>query len=70
MIEDHINDGDYVVIEQTETASDGEIVVALWTMEWQPLREFLKKPHEYAFNRQTPQCSQYSLKTSEFKAKS
>ncbi len=29
MIEDHINDGDYVVIEQTETASDGEIVVAL-----------------------------------------
>lgn len=29
MIEDHINDGDYVVIEQTETAVDGEIVVAL-----------------------------------------
>lgn len=29
MIDDHINDGDYVVIEQTDTASDGEIVVAL-----------------------------------------
>lgn len=29
MIEDHINDGDYVVVEQTETATDGEIVVAL-----------------------------------------
>jgi len=29
MIEDHINDGDYVVVEQTETAVDGEIVVAL-----------------------------------------
>src|SRR5512138_101242 len=26
MIEDHINDGDYVIIEQTEIARDGEIV--------------------------------------------
>mgnify|MGYP001558598144 CR=1 FL=1 len=29
MIDDHISDGDYVVVEQTETADDGEIVVAL-----------------------------------------
>lgn len=29
MIEDGIMDGDYVVIEQTETANNGEIVVAL-----------------------------------------
>jgi len=29
MIEDHIRDGDYVVVERRETASDGETVVAL-----------------------------------------
>ncbi len=29
MIEEQIRDGDYVVVEQTEDASDGEIVVAL-----------------------------------------
>jgi repressor LexA len=29
MIEDHIDDGDYVVIQQQDTARDGEIVVAL-----------------------------------------
>jgi repressor LexA len=29
MIEDHIADGDYVIIERRETARDGEIVVAL-----------------------------------------
>jgi repressor LexA len=29
MIEDHISDGDYVVVEKRETARDGEMVVAL-----------------------------------------
>jgi repressor LexA len=29
MIEDHIADGDYVIIERRETAKDGEVVVAL-----------------------------------------
>ncbi len=29
MVEDHIMDGDYVLVEQTETANNGEIVVAL-----------------------------------------
>ena len=29
MIEDHIADGDYVIIERRHTARDGEIVVAL-----------------------------------------
>ncbi len=29
MIEDHIQDGDYVIVEQRETAHNGETVVAL-----------------------------------------
>ena len=43
MIEDHINDGDYVVIEQTETANDGEIVVALLDNGMATLKRFFKE---------------------------
>jgi repressor LexA len=43
MIEDHINDGDYVVIEQTETAKDGEIVVALLDNGMATLKRFFKE---------------------------
>lgn len=43
MIEDHINDGDYVVIEQTESASNGEIVVALLDNGMATLKRFFKE---------------------------
>jgi repressor LexA len=43
MIEDHINDGDYVVIEQTESAKDGEIVVALLDNGMATLKRFFKE---------------------------
>lgn len=43
MIEDHINDGDYVVIEQTESAHDGEIVVALLDNGMATLKRFFKE---------------------------
>lgn len=43
MIEDHINDGDYVVIEQTEMARDGEIVVALLDNGMATLKRFFKE---------------------------
>jgi repressor LexA len=43
MIEDHISDGDYVVIEQTESANDGEIVVALLDNGMATLKRFYKE---------------------------
>lgn len=43
MIDDHINDGDFVVIEQTETATDGEIVVALLDNGMATLKRFFKE---------------------------
>lgn len=43
MIEDHINDGDYVIIEQTEIARDGEIVVALLDNGMATLKRFFKE---------------------------
>jgi repressor LexA len=43
MIEDHINDGDYVVIEQTESANNGDIVVALLDNGMATLKRFFKE---------------------------
>jgi repressor LexA len=43
MIEDHIADGDYVIIERRETARDGEIVVALLEDGSATLKRFFKE---------------------------
>jgi repressor LexA len=43
MIEDHINDGDYVICEQTETANNGEIVVALLKNGMATLKRYFKE---------------------------
>lgn len=43
MIEDGILDGDYVVIEQQETANNGDIVVALIENELATLKRFFKE---------------------------
>jgi repressor LexA len=43
MIEDHIQDGDYVVVEQRRTASNGETVVALIRGEETTLKKFYRE---------------------------
>ena len=43
MIEEHIDDGDYVIIEQRETASNGETVVALIEGENATLKRFYRE---------------------------
>ena len=43
MIEDGIMDGDYVVIEQTESANNGEIVVALLDNGMATLKRYYKE---------------------------
>jgi repressor LexA len=44
MIEDHICDGDYVLIERTSEAKDGEIVVALVDGTEATLKRFFREP--------------------------
>ena len=44
MIEDHIMDGDYVVIEPTQVANPGEIVVALVGEDEATLKRFYREP--------------------------
>lgn len=43
MIEDQISDGDYVIIEQTEDAKNGDIVVALLDNGMATLKRFFKE---------------------------
>ncbi|MFH2118249.1 MAG: transcriptional repressor LexA [Candidatus Paceibacterota bacterium] len=43
MIEDHIDDGDYVVIEETQEVSNGDIVVALLDNGLATLKRFYKE---------------------------
>ena len=43
MIEDHITDGDYVVIEETQDVSNGDIVVALLDNGLATLKRFYKE---------------------------
>ena len=44
MIEDHILDGDYVVVEPTQVANTGEVVVALVGGEEATLKRFYREP--------------------------
>ncbi len=44
MVEDHICDGDYVLVERTQTARDGDIVVALVDGMETTLKRFYKEP--------------------------
>ena len=43
MIEDHIDDGDLVVVEKRETANDGDIVVAILDDEEATLKRFYRE---------------------------
>lgn len=43
MIEDHIDDGDYVVVEETQEVKDGEIVVALLDNGLATLKRFYRE---------------------------
>jgi repressor LexA len=45
MIEDHIADGDLVVVERRETARDGDIVVAILEDEVATLKRFYREPN-------------------------
>jgi repressor LexA len=44
MQDDHILDGDFIVVEQTQVANKGEIVVALVNGEEATLKRFYREP--------------------------
>ena len=61
MIEDHIMNGDYIVVEPTQVANPGEIVVALVGGEEATLKRFYREPGgRFACSRPIPKCSRSS----------
>src|SRR5579864_5317125 len=44
MVEDHIMDGDYIVVEPTQVAHNGEIIVALVRHDEATLKRFYREP--------------------------
>ena len=44
MIEDHIVDGDFIIVEQTENANNRDIVVALVGGQESTLKRFFREP--------------------------
>ncbi len=44
MVEDHILDGDFIVVEQTQVANPGEIIVALVSGNEATLKRFYREP--------------------------
>jgi len=46
MIEEHIEDGDYVIVESRETAANGEMVIALIEGENVTLKKFFREGHQ------------------------
>jgi len=45
MVDDHILDGDYILVEQTETANNNDIVVALVRGQEATLKRFFREPN-------------------------
>ena len=45
MVDDHICDGDYILVEGASTAQNGEIVVALTDGTDATLKRFFREPH-------------------------
>lgn len=45
MVDDHILDGDYILVEQTETANNNDIVVALVGEQEATLKRFFREPN-------------------------
>ena len=44
MIDENIRDGDHIIVEQTDTADDGDMVVALLDGDTTTLKRFYREP--------------------------
>ena len=67
MIEDHIKDGDYVIIEKRDLASNGETVVALLENDRATLKKFYKEEDGVRLQPANSDMSPIFLKEGDFK---
>ena len=67
MIEDHIKDGDYVIVEKRDLANNGETVVALLENNRATLKKFYKEEDGVRLQPANPDMSPIFLKEGDFK---
>jgi repressor LexA len=67
MIEDHIKDGDYVIVEKRDSANNGETVVALLENERATLKRFYKEADGVRLQPANPNMSPIFLRQGDFK---
>jgi len=67
MIEDHIKDGDYVIVDKRDLASNGETVVALLENDQATLKRFYKEANGVRLQPANPNMSPIFLKQGDFK---
>jgi repressor LexA len=67
MIEDHIQDGDYVIVENRNTAENGEIVVALLDNDRATLKRFFREGRQIRLQPANSDMAPIIVKRGEFK---
>ncbi|MBI5426864.1 MAG: transcriptional repressor LexA [Nitrospinae bacterium] len=67
MIEDHIRDGDYVIVEKRERAENGETVVALLDNENATLKRFYREKDGVRLQPANPEMEPIVVKDGEFR---
>lgn len=67
MIEDHIRDGDYVIIEERETAEDGETIVALLEGGEATLKRFYRQNGHVRLQPANPEMEPIIVRQGEFR---
>ena len=67
MIEDHIQDGDYVVVEKRDRAENGETVVALLDNERATLKRFYREKDYIRLQPANPEMEPLLIKSGDLK---
>lgn len=67
MIEDHIKDGDYVIVEKRESANNGEMVVALLDNDRATLKRFYKEADGVRLQPANPEMDPIFVQQGDFK---
>ena len=67
MIEDHIKDGDYVIVEKRDSAENGETVVALLDNDRATLKRFYKETNGVRLQPANPEMKPILVKAGDFK---
>ncbi len=67
MIDENISDGDYIIVEQTETANNGDVVVALVDGENATLKRFYREREHIRLEPANPEAEVIVIRNRPFK---